>query len=213
MQVPTDNAIAGSRRKRLETAITELEPDDLAPAAAWLESVLESTEVPVKQLAIAAVHLLAKERRIVLANPDEPAIPDWVRPSKNEVKVQRDTVRSNEVEVFLPIGRVNGVRPGDLVGAIANEAGIPGHEIGRVTIHDRKSFIGLPRELATSLVDGHAILQIRGIDVPLSIARPSRPPQPHDGPPGRGPRPFRGPPRAGDGKGRPPRRDKQYKRR
>ena len=46
--------------------------------------------------------------------------------------------------LFVNVGRVEGVRPGDLVGAIANEAGIPGRDIGPIKIAQHHSKVGVP---------------------------------------------------------------------
>ena len=78
----------------------------------------------------------------------------------------------NEVEVFLSIGRLAGVRPGDIVGAIANDTGIPGNDIGKVSVFDHKTFVGLSRENAERLIEEHPALDVRGKSIRLKIARP-----------------------------------------
>jgi ATP-dependent RNA helicase DeaD len=44
----------------------------------------------------------------------------------------------------VEVGRTNGVQPGNLVGAIANEAGVASSNIGRIEIFDAYSTIELP---------------------------------------------------------------------
>ena len=44
----------------------------------------------------------------------------------------------------VEVGEVHGVKPGNIVGAIANEAGLDGKYIGRVVIRDDHSFVDLP---------------------------------------------------------------------
>ena len=44
----------------------------------------------------------------------------------------------------LAVGHDHGVMPGNIVGAIANEADIEGRHIGRISIHDAYSLIDLP---------------------------------------------------------------------
>ncbi len=44
----------------------------------------------------------------------------------------------------MSLGRKAGVRPGDLVGAIANETGLSGREIGPIRITDNYSVVGVP---------------------------------------------------------------------
>ncbi len=55
----------------------------------------------------------------------------------------------------VEVGHVHGVKPGNIVGAIANEAGLEGRHIGHVDIRNDHSFIdlpeGMPREIFRSL--------------------------------------------------------------
>ncbi len=56
----------------------------------------------------------------------------------------------------IEVGRRDGVRPGNIVGAVANEAGIEGGYIGPIKIHDSYSTIDLPEGLPR---DVHQTLQ------------------------------------------------------
>lgn len=46
--------------------------------------------------------------------------------------------------LYVSAGRNAGIRPGDLVGAIANEAGLSGRDIGAIEIADRFSLVEVP---------------------------------------------------------------------
>jgi ATP-dependent RNA helicase DeaD len=55
----------------------------------------------------------------------------------------------------IEVGHTHGVKPGNIVGAIANEAGLEGRHIGHVDIHEDHSFVdlpeGMPKEIFRSL--------------------------------------------------------------
>jgi ATP-dependent RNA helicase DeaD len=55
----------------------------------------------------------------------------------------------------IEVGHAHGVKPGNIVGAIANEAGLEGRHIGQVDIHEDHSFVdlpeGMPKEIFRSL--------------------------------------------------------------
>jgi ATP-dependent RNA helicase DeaD len=55
----------------------------------------------------------------------------------------------------IEVGHAHGVKPGNIVGAIANEAGLEGRHIGHVDIHEDHSFVdlpeGMPKEIFRSL--------------------------------------------------------------
>lgn len=76
------------------------------------------------------------------------------------------------VALFLPVGKLRGVRAGDVVGSIANDVGIPGHQIGRITILDHKTFIEVPKDVADAVLEGRRDIELRGQRVPITLARP-----------------------------------------
>jgi ATP-dependent RNA helicase DeaD len=52
------------------------------------------------------------------------------------------------METFrVEVGHMHGIKPGNIVGAIANEAGLDGKHIGRVVIRDDHSFVDLPADM------------------------------------------------------------------
>ncbi len=63
---------------------------------------------------------------------------------------------ADQVQRFrIEVGHDAGVRPGQIVGAIAGESGLPGHRIGHIEIHQTFSIVelpaGMPREVAERL--------------------------------------------------------------
>jgi ATP-dependent RNA helicase DeaD len=64
--------------------------------------------------------------------------------------------------IYIGAGRAAGIRPQDLVGAIANEAGIPGRDIGAIEIADRHSLVEVPTAVAQEVVDALRATKIKG---------------------------------------------------
>lgn len=56
------------------------------------------------------------------------------------------------VRLFINIGRKQGVRPGDIVGAIAGETSMPGKMMGIIDIYDKYSFVEIPKEYANEVL-------------------------------------------------------------
>jgi ATP-dependent RNA helicase DeaD len=69
----------------------------------------------------------------------------------------------------IEVGYAHGVKPGNIVGAIANEAGLDAKQIGRIEIYDDYSVLDLPESLA-----GETLEQIRGLWVAGQQLRISR---------------------------------------
>ena len=64
--------------------------------------------------------------------------------------------------LYIGAGRTAKVRPADLVGAIANEAGIDSRAIGAIQISDRFSIVEVPDEVADDVVDALRSSTIKG---------------------------------------------------
>jgi ATP-dependent RNA helicase DeaD len=64
--------------------------------------------------------------------------------------------------VYVGAGRKSGVRPGDLVGAIANEARVDSSNIGAIEIADRFSLVEVPERMAERIIDALRSSTIKG---------------------------------------------------
>ncbi|MGB0332316.1 MAG: DbpA RNA binding domain-containing protein, partial [Planctomycetota bacterium] len=100
------------------------------------------------------------------------------RPRGNDRQHQGDgqgwkPVEEGMTRLFVNVGRMDGVRPGDLVGAIAGESGIEGSSIGSIDIFSRYSFVEVPEEKGEQVISSITGVQVRGRAVQ---ARPATPP-------------------------------------
>jgi len=98
------------------------------------------------------------------------------RDSRNESRNNRDDkprkakVARDDVDwqtYRLEVGKEHGARPGDIVGAIANEISLDSSYIGAINLHDKHSFVQLPKGIPTDLFN-----QLKGVRVrrqPLAI--------------------------------------------
>jgi hypothetical protein len=77
--------------------------------------------------------------------------------------------------LFIASGRADGLRPQDLVGAIANEAGLPGRAVGAIDIYDRFSFVEVPDGAADRVIAALGRATLRGRRVAARRATPDRP--------------------------------------
>lgn len=64
--------------------------------------------------------------------------------------------------LVITLGEQRGVRPKDIVGAIANEAGIPGHSIGSIEIGDTYSVVEVPEAAADKVIRALSRTTIKG---------------------------------------------------
>ncbi|CCH55419.1 DEAD/DEAH box helicase domain protein [Fibrisoma limi BUZ 3] len=78
---------------------------------------------------------------------------------------------ANMTRLFVSIGRKDYVRPGDIVGAIAGEANIPGSSIGHIDIFDKFTYVDVPSDMANRVVDAMEGNTIKGRRVNIEVAR------------------------------------------
>jgi ATP-dependent RNA helicase DeaD len=74
------------------------------------------------------------------------------------------------VQLWVGAGLEARVRPADLVGAIANEAEVPGKEIGPIVIYDDYSVVGVPARYLNQILQSMAGASIRGREAALRLA-------------------------------------------
>jgi ATP-dependent RNA helicase DeaD len=99
------------------------------------------------------------------------------RPERGEGK-QRPRKRggdSDATRLYIGLGRSSGMRPADIVGAIANEAGVDSSGIGAIDIADRFSLVDVPSGDADAIITALRGTKIRGKKVLVRPHRESRP--------------------------------------
>jgi ATP-dependent RNA helicase DeaD len=119
-------------------------------------------------------------------------------------------------KIFLTVGERDGIRAGDLVGAIAGTAGIPGTSVGRVEIRDTHSLVEIVGEDAEAVAAKMTGISIKGRRVVARLER-ERPPREDGGGRGYAGREGgrdagRGRPSGDRGAARPPRGDRPPRR-
>ncbi|MCL4126059.1 UNVERIFIED_CONTAM: hypothetical protein GTU68_017398 [Idotea baltica] len=187
MDLPSNELINERRISRFKQRITDtLAADDLSFFEELIESYHKEHDVPHAKIAASLAQLmqgdtpflfLAKQSR----NPrerdnsrDRNQSRDRDREFLKEEfeKPRRSQMRAVEkgMERFrLEVGSNNDVKPGNIVGAIANEAGIDSQYIGQIVIETDHSLIdlpeGMPKEIFTDLK------KTRVCGVPLRLSR------------------------------------------
>ena len=75
------------------------------------------------------------------------------------------------VQLFIGGGRRAGIRPGDLVGAITNEAGVPGSVVGAIQIADDFALVDVRTPVAEAVAHALRGATIRGRKLPVRRER------------------------------------------
>jgi ATP-dependent RNA helicase DeaD len=153
-----------SFRKLVEDLASEFDPFDVAAAAVKIAHQASHDEEGARadEQDIPVVHV--QERREPRPHARGPRGRE--RGPKREPKgapARGRRPRSwDTVRLFIGLGRSAGLRPSDLVGAIANEAGVAGSAIGVIEIADRSALVEVPAEAAELVIDALRRTKLRG---------------------------------------------------
>lgn len=173
--IPNDFMIQQAREKRFMAKLTErIAHSELNAYKKMIETYLaENPEVsPVEVASILALMLnqdkpweqnlpalkterASKEARVSAPRSHDkgPRFQDSERPRRSNDR--RDAKPDYSQELYrLDVGRVHGVKPGNIVGAIANESGLQSRDITGLKIHDDHSTVRLPKGLEKDIISG-----------------------------------------------------------
>ena len=220
MQLPSVDAVNDKRVAKFLGRISDTLNVEGSELDLFRDLVLKyqrEHDVPVADIAAALAKIVQGRTPLLLApekpkpaRVERPAFergerPQFERPQRGDrperaPREKRDTGPRSApdagMETYrIEVGYRHGVKPGNIVGAIANEADLESKFIGRIDIHDDYSLLdlpeGMPPELMSHLqrvrVAGQPMRLSRVGDAPLPTHRPERPaPRPHrKGPPRR----------------------------
>ena len=183
--VPT---VADLRSRRLDVTRAALRERLLAGGSEDVRVVVESLaeEFDLVEIASAAVKMALaldagdggrgeEEIPVVILKGDGPRPPGRKGPHPRDGRgpgPARDPRKMTSL--YIAAGRQAGVRPADLVGAIAGEAGVGSHVIGSIEIGDRSSIVEVPTALATRILFALRATKIRGRKVTVNRDRGER---------------------------------------
>ena len=161
-RVPSSSDIATRRRELFKNKIVEvLGQGNYEGLLQTVEELTEDGTYDSSQIAAAALQMLWKAQKGA----------DY---DVNEANVETERAEAGMTRLFLQIGRQDGIRPGDIVGAIANEAGVPGNLIGAIDIMDRSTYVEVPEGSAQRVIEALSQAKLRGKRVYVEVARPKR---------------------------------------
>jgi ATP-dependent RNA helicase DeaD len=159
VRLPTAADIAARRREMFKESLREtLEASAFDGHLATVEEL--SNEFSAVEIAAAALQMLWQNQHSSQVETAQEIEADGVQPEAGMTRL------------FIGLGRQDGVRPGDLVGAITNEAGLSGRDIGTIDILDRTAFVEVPNATADTVISALRRTKLRGKKINIQIARP-----------------------------------------
>ncbi len=192
MEVPSNATINQHRLDLMRQRLTErLESpsgsdEERALMAEILQRVTQEQNCSGEALALAALQLSLRGKPLLLegqenwATPRNPRDRDRLRDGERGRPGDRsprggggtepaDGPPEAHMERFrIEVGWRDRVKPGNIVGAIANEAGLNGRSIGRIRIFDSHSTVDLPRGMPEDVFNGLRSLKVMNRELKIS---------------------------------------------
>ena len=197
--VPTIADLRVTRLEKTKTAVREImEAGDLEPFLAVAEALAaagrpievaaaamklihraqggEQPEQEIPAISSRAPEPYRPQPRSAPYPPGRPSVGDRqgrliMRPGTRPTagRPTRNVGEPGMARLYVGAGRESGIRPGDLVGAIANEAKISAGVIGAIEIEDRFSIVDVPVEMAKGILEALSRTRIKGQKVSVRV--------------------------------------------
>ena len=153
-------------RRELRRALRE---DDLAAQMLVLEPLFE--EFSAVEVAAAAAALLRRRGTAPAEASHTPAPRAEAAMRTPATDAPTGPAPSAIARLYVGVGSRDGIRPGDLVGAIAGEANIPGSAVGRIEIRDTFSIVEVQADAAEKVIRAVNGTTIKGRSVRVDYDR------------------------------------------
>ncbi|GAA0361588.1 DEAD/DEAH box helicase [Bowmanella denitrificans] len=179
MPIPSVSELNEQRLKRFKQAVVEaMEDDSIESLIPIIEAIQAETEATPEVLMAALAKIAQGEEPLLLKETDRPDLSERAprgdrpergakfrdrddrgegrgrgdRAERGERAPRRRSTPDEGMQRFkLEVGHAHGVKPGNIVGAIANEAGIESKHIGAIEIYDNYSTVDLPQGMPAEI--------------------------------------------------------------
>lgn len=180
MELPSTDEINNKRIEKFKQSISDtIVNEDLSLFTRLIEKLQTEHDLEILDIAAALAQLSQGEAPFLLQHKPQPsAAKDWNRKDRQDrggrherkKSHDRDAPPAEDMQRYrLSVGHDHGIQPGNIVGAIANEAKISGKNIGRINIFDSYSLIDLPANISDKTFA--ALTKIRVANHRLGISK------------------------------------------
>ena len=162
LPIPSLNDVASTKADMIFKKLGQMiEAEDLSSYITMIEKRVNEEDYSAMDIAAAFLRMAMKDGTDV-----EEAV---------ETDEFGDTgAEEGMVRLFINVGRQQRVRPGDILGAIAGETGIPGKLIGTIDMYDKYTFVEVPSEHAKDVLRAMKRAKIKGKSINIEPANGGR---------------------------------------
>ncbi|MFK5925505.1 MAG: DEAD/DEAH box helicase [Desulfuromusa sp.] len=169
MALPSRKDITDRRINQFKEQISAaMESEDMEFFEELIDQYQSEYDIGHRKIAATLAYLLQKERPL---NPEEQIVEEVreERPERNTAPRRERKTSDDQMQTYrIEVGRVHGVEPGNIVGAISNEGKINSRDIGRIRLFDQFSLVDLPKNLSQDVL--HKLKGVWVCDEQLQIS-------------------------------------------
>ena len=158
-QIPSINDVTAVKAgKILDRATAIIQDEDLSKMINLIEEKVNSEDYTSLEMAAAFLYMIMGDDKNKSNESDE--VEDFADTGAEE----------GMVRLFINLGKNQKIKPGDILGAIAGETGMPGKLIGSIDMYDKYTFVEVPREYASDVLKIMKDNQIKGKKINIEPA-------------------------------------------
>ena len=168
--------------KILESVAETIGETDLSKMVNIIEKKLLEEDYTSLDLAAALLKMMMGEENEDVIDTREPRALDALdnlfggnsrgrgRSTNSRGRGDSSRERDDMARLFINIGKNQNVKPGDILGAIAGESGMPGKMVGSIDMYDKYTFVEVPRENADIVLQAMKDVKIKGKNIHMEKA-------------------------------------------
>lgn len=146
--VPSLNDIKNTKLEKIFEEVTAIiNNNDLTEMINLVESKVNEGDVTAMDIAAAFLKMSIGEDQVE---------------QKPELHFDHTGATEGMVRLFINIGKKQKVTPGNILGAIAGECKIPGDLVGAIDVYDKYTFVDVPTEYASEILNIMKNVKIKG---------------------------------------------------
>lgn len=156
-KVPSMNDVTNTKIEKLfESADDIVAEEDLSALLGMIEEHLNNSDYTAMDMAAALLKMSIGDLEVV----EEPDYGEFGNTG----------AKDGMVRLFINIGKNQKARPGDILGAIAGESGMPGKLVGTIDMYDKYTFVEVPQDRAREVLNAMKNVRIKGKNISIEPA-------------------------------------------
>ncbi len=185
MELPSDEELRALAEQRFRLKLADhLHSGDSTRWQPLLDSLCQEMDLGADVIAAGLIGLLAQQQGVARKLPSVNEVSAERAPRERKPREEGATFSGTMQSYRIAVGRAHRAQVGDIVGAIANEAGLNSGQIGRIQLYETFSTVDLPNDLPANIIQQlkavrvrNQALEIEPFDEGDAMVREMRPPR------------------------------------